>query len=193
MKTNKTAAIATPANSTLEVNPANTLAGYFERYGNVTLADIAKATGANLTVMRSKAKEPVPGEIYDPEKINFKSVEEYLYKRQPSLNLSTLDWETMNTPKEKVSRATVLDYTIGNVFNIKRLKSNANPEGRFAIVCSTETHVAIMPVGCDDTILRAYSKDTFKAYSPIYIGNTLKPADDDNDDDVQALPHELEV
>lgn len=190
--TNKTTVIATAENATLERNPSNTLAGYFEQYTNVTLADIAKATGANLTVMRSKAKEPVPGEVYDPEKINFKAVEEYLFKRQPSLALSSLDWETMNTPKEKTSRATVLDYTIGATYAIKRLKSDVNPDGTFFVVYFTDTHVALSPIPSEDTTLRAYSKDTFKAYSPVYIGNAVKMTNADGEsikrDDSSAAP-----
>lgn len=157
--------IATAENATIDngMPMTATLADYCNKYTNVTLADIAKATGANVTVMRGKAREPIVGEVYDPEKVNYKAVEEYLRKRNPSLRLESLLWEEMNTPKEKTSRALVLDYTVGTHYNIRRL------HGEFTVVYATETHVCLCPCDPSDTVLRVYHKDTFKAYSPVLL------------------------
>lgn len=144
-----------------------TLADYCGKFENVTLADLAKATGGNVTVMRGKAKEPVIGEIYDPEKVNYAAVSDYLYKRNPNLKLGALDWGAMNEVKVPVSRELILNYETGSRYYIKRLN------GEFYVIATTSTHVALMPLNDGDTTIRAYHKDTFKAYSPKYLGNLL--------------------
>ena len=67
-----TVEVATIA-TTIEAVNHYSLQKCFEMNPNASLRKLAQATNINYGVLLKKSKEPIPGEAYDPEAINWPS------------------------------------------------------------------------------------------------------------------------
>ena len=88
-KMNANEAAITATNTTRE-----SLQALFEKYPNASLRKLAAATEINYGVLLKKSKDPIPGEAYDPEAINWQSLEDKLTAK--GVDWNTLDWGALN-------------------------------------------------------------------------------------------------
>lgn len=135
------------------------LQSYMEKYENVSIRKLAANTGINYGILLKLSKQPIPGQIYNPEAINYDAVEEKLMKK--SVDLSTLDWEAMNVGRAVTLSKSVDDFKVGDEVYLRK-----NNEVPYIIVYKTETHVVIMLKGTSEP--QAWSNNTFMLNGPAF-------------------------
>lgn len=124
----------------------------------LTLRKIAHATGANYGKLLKASRQPIPGEPYDPEALNFAAMEKVL---QPvAEKFATVDWdEVLQKGVRKVSVVKDIEaFKVGTKVYLRR------SENSFEIVWTTDTHVVILEE--NSTEPRCWSWDTFLANGP---------------------------
>lgn len=149
----------------VNANPATTpatLKDYFEKYPNVSIRRLAQATNITYGLMLKKSKEPIAGETYNPEAINWTALEQYLTKRE--VDLSTLDWDALNVETSRQGATLVKDMSQFEVgMKVYLRKNNTTP---YEIVYKTETHIVLMLEGTSEPT--ALSHSTFILYGPAF-------------------------
>lgn len=152
------AAIATTA----KVTAPATLQAYFEAYPNASLRKLAAATEVNYGILLKKSKEPIAGEAYDPEAINWKAIEDKLTAKE--VDWTTLDWEALNAgPNRKGStlQKDISQFKVGDKVYLRR--NNSTP---YEILYKTETHIVIMLEGTTEP--QAWANNTFLINGPVF-------------------------
>lgn len=135
---------------------------YFEKYPNASLRKLAQATSVNYGILLKKSKEPIPGEMYDPEATNWGAIEEKL--KAKNVDWNTLDWEAMNAgPNRKGSalQKSVDAFNVGDKVYLRR--DNTTP---YEILYKTATHIVIMKVGTSEP--QAWANNTFLMNGPVF-------------------------
>lgn len=132
---------------------------YMEKYENVSIRKLAANTGINYGILLKLSKQPIPGEVYNPEAINYAAVEEKLTKK--NVNLEELDWESMNVGRTTTLSKSVDDFKVGDEVYLRK-----NNEVPYVIVYKTETHVVIMLKGTSEP--QAWSNNTFMLNGPAF-------------------------
>ena len=135
------------------------LKNYMEKYENVSIRKLAANTGINYGILLKLSKQPIPGEIYNPEAINYAAVEEKLMKK--NVNLEELDWDAMNVGRAVTLSKSVDDFKVGDEVYLRK-----NNEVPYVIVYKTETHVVIMLKGTSEP--QAWSNNTFMLNGPAF-------------------------
>lgn len=138
------------------------LKDYFEKYPNASLRKLAQATNINYGVLLKKSKEPIPGEAYDPEAINWPSLEAKLTSKE--VDWGTLDWEALNAGPNRKGTSLQKDidaFKVGDKVYLRR--DNTTP---YEILYKTDTHVIIMKVGSSEP--QAWSNNTFLINGPVF-------------------------
>lgn len=144
------------------------LKGYFEKYPNASLRKLAQATNINYGVLLKKSKEPIPGEAYDPEAINWPSLEAKLTSKE--VDWGTLDWEALNAGPNRKGTSLQKDieaFKVGDKVYLRR--DNTTP---YKILYKTDTHVVIMKVGSTEP--QAWSNNTFLINGPVFEPRAIK-------------------
>lgn len=144
------------------------LKDYFEKYPNASLRKLAQATNINYGVLLKKSKEPIPGEAYDPEAINWPSLEAKLTSKE--VDWGTLDWEALNAGPNRKGTSLQKDidaFKVGDEVFLRR--DNTTP---YEILYKTETHVVIMKVGSTEP--QAWANNTFLINGPVFEPRAIK-------------------
>lgn len=144
------------------------LKDYFEKYPNASLRKLAQATNINYGVLLKKSKEPIPGEAYDPEAINWPSLEAKLTSKE--VDWGTLDWEALNAGPNRKGTSLQKDidaFKVGDEVFLRR--DNTTP---YKILYKTDTHVVIMKVGSTEP--QAWANNTFLINGPVFEPRAIK-------------------
>ena len=152
-------------NTNVEVK---SLQEYFEEYPNASLRKLAAATEINYGILLKKSKEPVAGEAYDPDAINWVAVEKKLTEK--NVDYTELDWDALNEGRHRNGATLVKDleaYQVG--MKIWLRKNNTTP---YTIVYKTETHIVVMLDGTSEP--QALSNNTFLLYGPAFQPRAAK-------------------
>lgn len=143
----------------------------FEQYPNVSLRKLAPAVGVNYGVLLKKSKEPVKGEVYDPEATNWEAIAEVcsatLERRR---NYANIDWEELNSKGARKGATLIKDmekFKVGDKVYLRR-----NNETPYEIVYKTETHVVLLLEGTQEPI--AWSNSTFLINGPVFEPRATK-------------------
>lgn len=146
---------------TTTIIPTNeSLQAYFNAYPNASIRKLAAATGINYGILLKKSKEPIPGEAYDPEAVNWKALEEKLISK--AVDWTTLDWDAMNAGPNRQGatlQKNIDAYNVGDKVYLR--KNNTTP---YEIIYKTATHIVIMLEGTTEPQALAHS--TFILYGP---------------------------
>ena len=162
-KMNANEAAITATNTTRE-----SLQALFEKYPNASLRKLAAATEINYGVLLKKSKDPIPGEAYDPEAINWKSLEDKLTAK--GVDWNTLDWEALNAGPNRKGTSLQKDidaFKVGDKVYLRR--NNTTP---YEIVYKTDTHVVLMLEGTSEPM--AWANNTFLINGPVFQPRTEK-------------------
>lgn len=144
------------------------LQSYFEAYPNASLRKLAHATEVNYGILLKKSKEPIPGEAYDPEAVNWKALEDKLTAKK--VDWTKLDWDALNAgPNRKGAtlQKDISQFKVGDKVYLRR-----NNEKPYEILYMTETHVVIMLEGSTEP--QAWANNTFLINGPVYQPRTEK-------------------
>lgn len=161
MNANEAAITATTTNR-------ESLQALFEKYPNASLRKLAAATEINYGVLLKKSKDPIPGEAYDPEAINWKSLEDKLTAK--GVDWNTLDWEALNAGPNRKGTSLQKDidaFKVGDKVYLRR--NNTTP---YEIVYKTDTHVVLMLEGTSEPM--AWANNTFLINGPVFQPRTEK-------------------
>lgn len=162
-----TVEVATIA-TTIEAVNHYSLQKCFEMNPNASLRKLAQATNINYGVLLKKSKEPIPGEAYDPEAINWPSLEAKLTSK--GVDWGTLDWEALNAGPSRKGTSLQKDidaFKVGDKVYLRR--DNTTP---YEIVYKTETHVVIMKEGTSEP--QAWANNTFLINGPVFEPRAIK-------------------
>ena len=160
MNANEAAITATTTRESLQ--------SLFEKYPNASLRKLAAATEINYGVLLKKSKDPIPGEAYDPEAINWKALEDKLTAK--GVDWNTLDWEALNAGPNRKGTSLQKDidaFKVGDKVYLRR--NNTTP---YEILYKTETHVVIMLEGTSEPM--AWANNTFLINGPVFQPRTEK-------------------
>lgn len=163
-KMNANEAAITATNTTTR----ESLQALFEKYPNASLRKLAAATEINYGVLLKKSKDPIPGEAYDPEAINWKALEDKLTAK--GVDWNTLDWEALNAGPNRKGTSLQKDidaFKVGDKVYLRR--NNTTP---YEIVYKTETHVVLMLEGTSEPM--AWANNTFLINGPVFQPRTEK-------------------
>lgn len=163
----------TATNATAEVV---TLQSLFEKYPNASIRKLAAATDINYGVLLKKSKEPVLGEVYDPEATNWAALEAKLADKK--VDFTTLDWEAMNAGVIRKGANLQKDmdaFPVGSKVYLR--KNNATP---YEVVYKTETHIVIQLEGTQEPI--AWAHNTFLINGPVFEPRAEKVTANDTED-----------
>ena len=161
MNANEAAITATTTNR-------ESLQALFEKYPNASLRKLAAATEINYGVLLKRSKDPIPGEAYDPEAINWKSLEDKLTAK--GVDWNTLDWEALNAGPNRKGTSLQKDidaFKVGDKVYLRR--NNTTP---YEIVYKTDTHVVLMLEGTSEPM--AWANNTFLINGPVFQPRTEK-------------------
>lgn len=129
----------------------------FQNVEGLSIRKIAEATNANYNMLLKSGKEPIKGQVYDPNLLNYNAIEVYLRKHVEGFD--ELDWAeiaqqsvTVRLPKE------AKEWDVNDRIKIRQ------DERAYTILIKTETHVVIM--ADNDTQPRVFSLPTFAHQCP---------------------------
>ena len=161
MNANEAAITATTTNR-------ESLQALFEKYPNASLRKLAAATEINYGVLLKKSKDPIPGEAYDPEAINWQALEDKLTAK--GVDWNTLDWGALNAGSNRKGTSLQKDidaFKVGDKVYLRR--NNTTP---YEIVYKTDTHVVLMLEGTSEPM--AWANNTFLINGPVFQPRTEK-------------------
>lgn len=156
------AAIPATENTIIEAATHYSLQKCFELNPNASLRKLAQATGINYGVLLKKSKDPIPGQPYDPEAINWDALEEKLESK--GVDWNTLNWGVLNAGPNRKGAALQKDigaFQVGDKVYLRR--NNTTP---YVILYKTETHVVIMLEGSTEP--QAWANNTFLINGPVF-------------------------
>lgn len=146
----------------IDATEIKSLREYFEQYPNASLRKLAAVTGVNYGILLKKSKDPIPGETYDPEAINWAAIEAKLASK--NIDWTTLNWEAMNEGPARKGGTLVKDmdaFQVGMKVYLRR--NNSTP---YEIVYKTETHIVLMLEGTSEPM--AWANNTFLINGPVF-------------------------
>lgn len=142
--------------------PTFDLQAAMEAHPNVSLRKLALACECSYGWIMKKSKEPIVGEAYDPNSINYVAVAATFAKK--GIDLSKVDWDALN--EASIKNGTQLTknmdaFEVGGKVYLR--EDNTTP---FIICYKTETHIVIMKEGTTEP--RAWSHGTFLMKGPVF-------------------------
>ena len=156
-------------NEELAINatPVYDLKSAMEKYPNVSLRKLAVACEVSYGWLLKKSKEPIPGQAYDPENVNYEAVAQVFAKKD--INLSTLDWDALN--EATVRKGTILTKDMSTFEVGKKVYLREDNTTPYEICYRTGTHIVVMKEGTTEP--RAWSHATFLMKGPVFEPRTV--------------------
>ncbi len=109
----------------------------------LSIANVAAATNVSYALLRKKSKEPISGQIYDPNSVNYQAMAECLKKQK--VDLAAIDWSAAaQLTSSKASKA-LKEFT----FKVGDRLYSSYHKATFEIVYLTKEYVCIMVEGSD--------------------------------------------
>lgn len=133
-------------------------------YPKLSLKSICEAAGLCYQYVLKASKQPIAGQAYDPEAVNYDAIAKIVERK--GADLSTIDWAALEsnvkvaTPVNKQE-----DFKIGTEFTLR--ESEEKKGTVYSILVTTDTHLVFMAV--DSTQPRVMNWDTFVHQSPRII------------------------
>ena len=133
-------------------------------YPKLSLKSICEAAGLCYQYVLKASKQPIAGQAYDPEAVNYDAIAKIVERK--GVDLSTIDWAALEsnvkvtTPVNKQE-----DFKIGTEFTLR--ESEEKKGTVYSILVTTDTHLVFMAV--DSTQPRVMNWDTFVHQSPRII------------------------
>ena len=144
------------------ITATESLQSLFERYPNASLRKLSAVVDVYYGILLKKSKEPVPGQAYDPEAINWAALEQKLPDK--GVDWTKLDWDALNCERTRKGATLVKDmsaFKVGDKVYLRR--NNTTP---YEILYKTETHVVIMLEGTSEP--QAWANNTFLINGPVF-------------------------
>lgn len=129
----------------------------FETYENLSIRKISESLNVNYNMMLKAGKQPRPGEIYNPELLNYTAIEVYLRKKLGD-EYDDVDWEEIAAASVATRTREKIEYHEGDTLTIRQ------DEHTYKVLFTTPTHIVIMAV--DGTQPRVFSWNTFDHQTP---------------------------
>lgn len=109
-----------------------------EEIKNVSITKFGKAIGLSASAISRAMNMPIPGEVYDPNAINYVELEKLFAKRNISLEkLNANDF----LPEHRVSSRE--EIAVGKICKFKTYKDEKGNYLECRVVYVTKTHVAV--------------------------------------------------
>lgn len=151
---------------------SKTLRTYFAEYPNASLRKLAAATESySYGILLKKSKEPIVGQPYDPDFINYEAVESALKSRD--VDIDTIDWDALNEGRSRESFLIkdVDAFKVGDKVYLRR--NNTTP---YNIVYKTNTHIVILLDGTSEP--QSWQLSTFMLNGPTFEPRATKTEDE---------------
>lgn len=132
----------------------------FETYENLTLRNFSNTVGLNYHMVLKNSKKPIAGQIYDPDVVNYDSIDLMVEKK--GIDLESFDWVEINSNLTRSSGTVVKDMSEFNVGDKVYLRNNKTTP--YNIIYKTETHIVIMLEGT--TVPQSWNWSTFGFHGP---------------------------
>lgn len=142
---------------------ANELKIQFELHKGVSLRKVAQAIGLNYQTMLKASKQPIVGQLYNPDELNFNAVAQYIAKRDEAVEaFKEIDWLAMDGAQQ--GRQSQLSKDINDpMFDVgKQVYLRINPTVPYNIIFKTGTHIVLMLEGTEEPISWSHSTFFFK-------------------------------
>lgn len=133
-----------------------------EKYQNVSLRKLAVACEVSYGWILKKSKEPIPGQPYNPDEVNYEAVAATFAKR--GIDLDSLDWDTLNEATLKKGTQLTKDMSAFEVGAKVYLREDNDVP--YVICYKTDTHIVIMKEGSTEP--HAWSHGTFLMKGPVF-------------------------
>lgn len=153
---------------------ANELKIQFELHKNVSLRRVAQAIGLNYQTMLKASKQPVVGQPYNPDELNFDAVAQYITKRDDAVEaFKEINWLEMDSSAQQ-GRQSQLSKDINDpMFDVgKQVYLRINPTVPYNIIFKTGTHIVLMLEGTEEPV--SWSHNTFFFKGPQATPRTVK-------------------
>lgn len=143
---------------------ANELSIQFELHKNVSLRKVAQAIGLNYQTMLKASKQPVVGQPYNPDELNFEAVAQYIAKRDDAVEaFKEIDWLEMDASAQAGRQAQLSKDINDPMFDVgKQVYLRINPTVPYNIIFKTGTHIVLMLEGTEEPISWSHSTFFFK-------------------------------
>lgn len=134
-------------------------------YPKLSLKSICEASGLCYQYVLKASKQPIAGQPYDPEAVNYGAIAKIVERK--GCNLDEIDWAALEADvKVAAPISKPEDFTVGTEFTLR--EADEEKRGRvYSVLVTTETHQVFM--ACDSTQPRVMNWDTFVHQSPRII------------------------
>ena len=129
----------------------------FEKYENLSIRKISESLNVNYNMMLKAGKQPMPGEVYNPELLNYTAIEVYLRKKLGD-EYDDVDWEEIASTAVITRTKESIKWSEGDLLTIRQ------DEHTYKVLFVTTSHIVIMAV--DGTQPRVFSWNTFDHQTP---------------------------
>lgn len=143
---------------------ANELSIQFDLHKNVSLRKVAQAIGLNYQTMLKASKQPVVGQPYNPDELNFDAVAQYIAKNEAATEaFNEIDWVEMDASAQAGRQAQLSKDIDDPMFDVgKQVYLRINPTIPYTIIFKTGTHIVLMLEGTEEPISWSHSTFFFK-------------------------------
>lgn len=143
---------------------ASTLKEQFELHKNVSLRKVAQAIGLNYQTMLKASKQPIVGQPYNPDELNYGAVAQYIAKRDDAVEaFEEIDWPAMDASAQAGRQAQLSKDINDPMFEVgKQVYLRTNPTVPYNIIFKTGTHIVLMLEGTEEPISWSHSTFFFK-------------------------------
>ena len=129
----------------------------FEKYENLSIRKISESLNVNYNMMLKAGKQPMLGEVYNPELLNYTAIEVYLRKKLGDA-YDDVDWEEIASTAVITRTKETIKWSEGDLLTIRQ------DEHTYKVLFVTPSHIVIMAV--DGTQPRVFSWNTFDHQTP---------------------------
>lgn len=160
---------------------ASTLKEQFELHKNVSLRKVAQAIGLNYQTMLKASKQPIVGQPYNPDELNYGAVAQYIAKHDDAVGaFEEIDWPAMDASAQAGRQAQLSKDINDPMFEVgKQVYLRTNPTVPYNIIFKTGTHIVLMLEGTEEPI--SWSHSTFFFKGPQAEPRTVKIEKELND------------
>lgn len=147
----------------------NTIETIRTNYPKLSLKSICEATGLCYQYVLKASKQPIAGQAYDPNAVNYEAVAKIVERK--GVDLDAIDWEALEAKVKVVAPISKPeDFKVGTEFTLREVEEKKGTV--YSVLVTTETHLVFMAV--DSTQPRVMNWDTFNHQSPRIIAKATE-------------------